>query len=62
MFSADQSRKQVPFDGNEPTVFVPEVAKQHDVFALARLLSVCSRALALVFDWTGGKHLQSILQ
>ena len=37
--------------GTEPTMFFPDVAKQHDVFADAIILSVYSRALALVFDW-----------
>ena len=37
-------------DGTEPAVFVPEVAKQHDVFAGAIAFGV----LALVFDWING--------
>ena len=50
--------KQLPVDdeipppnGTEPTVFVPEVAKQHDAFACAITFSVFPGALALVYDW-----------
>ena len=37
-------------DATEPTVFVPEVARQRDVL-LARLISVYLQALAPVSDW-----------
>ena len=42
-------KKSHPHDGTEQTIFVPEVAKQHDVFASAITFGFSAASRAIVF-------------